>query len=448
MREILPKSLFLLAENCPTPLYVVGGSVRDRLAGLAPLSGVYDFDLCAPLPVDDFLSIAQKSGLSVRAVYKNTGTIKLRDDTGAEYEYSRFRSDEYVRGLHTPAKITFTEDISLDARRRDFTVNAIYYDIKTGAYVDPLDGIPAITEKRLTTVAPASKVFSEDGLRLMRLARQAATLGFTPDHECLCGATEHAALIEDIAPERICTELVATLLADQKYGVLGGHYEGLRLLDTTRVLDRILPELTLGRGMAQRADFHKYDVLEHSLRATYYAEPSVRLAALLHDVGKPFCTLRDSNSHAHPEEGARLAREILTRLKAPKKTIDETALLTALHMYDFDCKTGENKLRRFFVANAPILEKLLLLKQADFSACTDDLSTAPTCARWKTILEKLRAERAPLSLKELAVSGKDLLDLGIEPKQIAQKLQALLFHAVVNPKDNAPERLKKLAIKI
>lgn len=448
MREILPKNLFLLAENCPTPLYVVGGSVRDYLASLTPLTAVYDFDLCAPLSADDFVAIAQKSGLSVRAVYKNTGTVKLRDTTGAEYEYSCFRSDEYVRGLHVPAKITFTEDISLDARRRDFTVNAIYYDIKTGEYVDPLDGVRAVAEKRLTTVASAKKVFSEDGLRLMRLARQAATLGFTPDNECLCGATEHAELINDIAPERIFAELTAILSADQKYGVTGGHYQGLRLLDTTRVLDRILPELTLGRGMSQRADFHKYDVLEHSLRAAYYAAPSVRLAALLHDVGKPFCTLRDGNSHAHPEEGARLTREILTRLKAPKKTIEETALLTALHMYDFDCKTGENKLRRFFVAHASVLDKLLLLKQADFSACMDDTSTAPTFARWKNLLEKLHAEHAPLTLKELAISGKDLLDLGIEPKQIAQTLQALLLHSVVNPKDNVPERLKKLAVKI
>ena len=447
MREILPKTLLNLAENCKNPLYVVGGSVRDHLARLTPKSGKRDFDLSSPTPVETFVESAIKSGFTIKSTYKNTGTLKLQDKGGVGYEYSCFRSDEYVRGTHVPVQTTFTTDINLDARRRDFTCNAIYYDIKAGEYLDPLGGIQAIQDKRLTTVAPAKKVFSEDGLRLMRLARQAACLGFVPDNDCLAGAKENAALIVDISPERIFTELSAILTADEKYGVTGGHYAGLKLLDETRVFDYILPELAAGRNLSQRPDFHKYDILEHSLRAVLYADQDIRLAALLHDVGKPFCQDRDGNVHAHPEEGERLVREILTRLKAPTKTIDETATLVALHMYDFNCKTGENKLRRFFAAHYPILEKLLLVKQADFSACTDDLSIAPTCARWRKLLEKLEQERAPLTLKQLALSGKDLLNAGIKPCLISEILQKLLYHAVCNPKDNAKERLIKLALK-
>ena len=214
------------------------------------------------------------------------------------------------------------------------------------------------------------------------------------------------------------------------------------------MLDYILPELTAGRDLKQRSDFHKYDVLEHSLRAALYADKSIRLAALLHDVGKPFCISRDGNTFSHPEEGEKLVRCILTRLKAPTKTIDETAKLVALHMYDFNCKTGENKLRRFFAAHAPILEKLLLLKQADFSACKDNLSIAPTCLRWQTILDKLQQDRAPLSIKQLALCGKDLLEAGVEPCRISELLQRLLFHAVCNPKDNKKDRLIKLALKL
>lgn len=448
MREILPKNLFNLAENCENPLYVVGGSVRDHLANLTQKTGEPDFDLSSPTPVETFVESAKKSGFIVKATFKNTGTVKLQDEAGVDYEYSCFRSDEYVRGTHVPVQTTFTTDIRLDARRRDFTCNAIYYDIKAGKYLDPLSGIQAIKEKRLTTVAPAKKVFSEDGLRLMRLARQAACLGFTPDDDCLLGAKANAALIADISPERIYTELCAILAADEKYGVKNGHYAGLKLLDETRVLDYILPELSAGRDLAQRADFHKYDVLEHSLRAVLYADKSVRLTALLHDVGKPLCMKRDGNAHAHSEEGEKLARAILTRLKAPTKTIDETAKLVALHMYDFNCRTSENKLRRFFVKHFSSLEKLLLLKQADFSACTDDLSIAPTCARWLAILQKLRAEHAPLTLKELAISGKDLLNISITPSRISEILQTLLYHAVCNPKDNKKERLIKLAFKI
>ena len=446
MRNILPKNLITLAKSAPAPLYVVGGSVRDFLANLTPKNKKWDWDLSSPMPVDVFLSVAENNGFTILSVYKNTGTLKLRDNDGNDYEYSTFRSDKYVRGVHTPVETFFTNDISLDARRRDFTANAVYYDIANDAFVDPLNGIPAIKEKRLTTVDNANKVFGEDGLRLMRLCRQTATLGFTPDTNCLQGAKANAHLIGDISPERILTELDTILLADEKYGVKNGQYHGLKLLEETGVLQEILPELSLGKGMQQRADFHKYDVLEHSLRACSYAHPSVRLASLLHDVGKPFCILRDGNSFAHPIEGERIAKEILTRLKAPKRVIQEVALLTKLHMYDFNCNTSENKLRRFIVQNYPIIDKLLLVKQADFSACMDDTSPAPTCVRWKRLLEKMQEEKAPKTLKELAISGKDLLSLDIPSERFASTLHALLLHTAVNPKDNEKTRLCKLAI--
>lgn len=443
MRNILPKNLILLAQNAPFPLYVVGGTVRDHLAGLTPTA--QDLDICSPTSAEIFANFATEQGFEVKSVFKNTGTVKLQDKDGAEYEYSCFRSDKYIRGTHVPVEIYFTDDIQLDARRRDFTANAVYYDIKTDAYLDPLDGISAVKAKRFTTVAPAQKVFGEDGLRLMRLARQAATLGFTPDQDCLFGATENAALIDDISPERIFTELLAILCADEKYGNADGAYQGLRLLDETGVLARILPELTLGKGMAQRADFHKYDVLEHSLRAVKYAPPSVRLAALLHDVGKPACAIRDGNSYNHPTEGEALARQILQRLKAPKKTTDSVCALVRWHMYDMDCKTSENKLRRFLVEHYSILDDLLALKQADFSACMDDESEAPTCARWRKLLAQMQRENAPFTLKNLQVNGTDLLALGVQPAKISAVLHKLLLHAVTQPSDNKKERLLQLA---
>lgn len=445
MRAILPENLLRLAENCPTPLYVVGGCVRDFLAGLTPHGDVRDWDVCAPLDADGFVSVAQKSDFFIKSVYKNTGTVKLKDKTGLDVEYSCFRSDKYIRGIHTPVEIFFTDDVLLDAKRRDFTANAVYYDIKADKFVDPLGGISAIAEKRLTTVAPAQKVFGEDGLRLMRLARQAAELGFQPDTDCLQGAILNAALIKDIVPERIFTELIAILHADKRFQIAGGQYHGLQLLAQTGVLDYVLPELTLGRGMAQRADFHRYDVLEHSLRAVLYAEENVRLAALLHDVGKPFCMHKDGNTHAHHAEGGAIAKQILFRLKAPKKLAERTVQLVEWHMYDLDGKTGENKLRRFFVEHYPLLNDLMALKQADFSACKDDLRPAPTCVKWKGILEKMKAERAPFTLKELSISGNDLLLAGFPAPQLSKLLSALLLHVAVFPKDNVKTRLLRFA---
>ncbi len=445
MLKILPQELKNLAQAMPVPLYVVGGSTRDFLAGLTP--AVHDWDICAPLPAEEFSKIATENGFSVRAVYKNTGTVKLEKKFG--YEYSSFRSDKYVRGVHVPTEIFFTDDVNLDAKRRDFTANAVYFDIVKGEYVDPLGGIPAIQEKRLTTVDDPKKVFGEDGLRLMRLARQTAQLGFTPDENCLSGARENAALIADISPERIFEELLLILSADQKCGVKNAPYRGLKLLQSIGVLRYILPELAAGENLAQRANFHKYDVLEHSFRAVQYAEkidadPIFRLAALLHDVGKPLCMLRDGNAFAHHEEGELLVKNILTRLKAPKKTIEAVAWLTKWHMYDFDCKTSEKKLRRFFVSYSPSIELLLKIKQADFSACADDFSPAPTCVKWRTILEKMRAEKTPFSLKELAVNGRDLLPL-FPAERISVLLNGLLMHVAVFPKDNEKNRLLKLA---
>jgi poly(A) polymerase/tRNA nucleotidyltransferase (CCA-adding enzyme) len=443
MRSSIPNTLFSLAFSLPTPLYVVGGSVRDHLANLH--CDIPDWDICAPISAQDFAEIATQCGFTIQAVYKNTGIVKLADIDGVDYEYTCFRSDKYVRGTHVPVEIHFTDDIALDARRRDFTANAIYYDIQAENYVDPLGGIADAKENRLRTVTDAKKVFGEDGLRLMRLARQAAQLNFYPDEECLQGAKMNAALIKDISPERIFTELLAILYADEKYGHKNGPYLGLTLLQKTGVLHHILPELALGENMAQRADFHKYDVLEHSLRAACYAGKGIRLAALLHDVGKPFCKLRDGNSYAHADEGAQIAVEILTRLKAPKKTIEQVRELTLWHMYDFDCKTKEPKLRRFFIEHYEILEELLLIKQADYSACTDDFEIAPTCRKWQSLLDAMRKENAPFTLKELAVNGNDLKALGIPAPKLAYVLHELLLHAAVNPKDNEKPRLLRLA---
>jgi tRNA nucleotidyltransferase/poly(A) polymerase len=280
----------------------------------------------------------------------------------------------------------------------------------------------------------------------MRLARQAAHLGFSPDSECLLGAKQNAYLIKDISPERIFTELQSILRAEERYGNKDGAYQGLRLLEEIGVFAYIFPELQLGKNMTQRKDFHDYDVLEHSLRAVKYADSSIRLAALLHDIGKPFCQNRDGNVHEHHKEGAILAKQVLTRLKAPNHLIKRIPALIEWHMYDMDCKTSEHKLRRFFVEHAPLLEKLLLIKQADYSACKDDLSPCPTSVKWKAVFSKMQAENAPFFLKDLAVKGNELAEWGIPKKEISKYLKKLLLYAVNSPQDNEKKRLQKICL--
>ena len=578
MRDFLPEPLILLARELKKqtgkPLYLVGGCVRDFLAGF-PLASS-DFDLCAPVPAETFKNIATACGFRADATYARTGTVKIskitaKNTDGAkkdrenkmrpssvtcgdtfplggrldlvencipggnlwetenkmrpssvrvadsfpprgrldlaencipggnlwktenkarpssvrvadsfppggsldtaencaprgsldkvEAEYAAFRSDKYIRGEHTPAETFFTEDIFLDARRRDFACNAIYYDISADSFVDPLGGIDDVNAKRLRTADAPDKVFGEDGLRLLRLARFAGTTGFTPTAETIASAKKNAALIADIAPERVFAELKLILSADEKYGNERGVYEALKILDETHVFDGIFPELTAGRNLKQRADFHDHDVLEHSLRAAAYSARAgalaggedvpapfeVRLAALLHDIGKPAAYFRDGKFSDHPNMGAEICRAALTRLKAPVKTIAFIEDLTRWHMYDYDLKTKENKLRKFIVSHYDIFTALLLVKQADYSACKDDLSPAPCVIRLKNLEAKMRAENVPFSLKELAVRGNEIAPLLPSPRYVGATLNELLLHCAMIPSDNVKERLLRLA---
>ncbi len=446
MKQFLPENLIRLAESCPFPLYLVGGSVRDFLRGA--LSEKPDWDLCSPAPEEALISAARTCGFTVKAVYKRTGTVKLTDADGAGYEFTRFRTDKYVRGLHAPSEILFTDDIALDARRRDFCANAVYYEIASGTFVDPLNGREDVAKGRLRTVAPADKVFGEDGLRLMRLARIAAETGFSPDEECLAGARKNAALIGDIVPERIFAELSLLLTADRKSGLGDAHYRGLKILHAAGVLAVILPELAAGEGIVQRRDFHDHDVLEHSLRCALYAPPEIRFAALLHDVGKPFCYLRDGNFYEHPREGARIAEEILTRLKAPKALTEKTKRLVLLHMRDYNLQMKGVKVRRAIVENAPLLPALLALFQADYSACKDDTGEAPVVGKWKSILAEMEREGAPRTPGELAVNGKELQAAGISPKRTGEALDDLLCYAAEDGRRNEKNALIARAQKL
>lgn len=445
MRTILPEKLVKFAESLPYPLYIVGGRVRDFAAGLQ--SAAADTDVCAPATPADFAERAERAGFNVKAEYKNTGTVKFSCGE-EEFEFACFRSDEYVRGGHRPVATYLTDDINLDARRRDFKCNAVYYDIAAGKFVDPLGGLEDIDKKRISAVAPAKKVFGEDGLRLMRLARIAAQTGFLPDGECMEGARANAELIRDVSAERIFAELMQILSADKKYGVKTGQYTGLKILKNTGVLQIILPELCAGGGVVQNKKYHKYDVLEHSLRCALYADESVRFAALLHDIGKPYCLKTAGNFIGHDEEGARLAGEICARLKAPKKLTEETVELIKLHMYDFRCDAKENKVRKFIIGNVGILDKLLLLKQADYSACTDDFSVAPSVEKFRGIYAAMRREGVPLNLKELAVKGNDLLGAGVPAQEVGNTLEQLLSDCAIklveNEKDKLLTRLKKV----
>lgn len=439
MKLSIPEKLHILADKADFPLYVVGGAVRDALCGYA----YEDFDIAAPVSAEKLETLAQDAGFTVQCAYKRTGTVNLTDGEH-KYEFTSFRTDVYGGGGHAPAEVSFTKDIAADARRRDFRCNAVYYDVAKEEFVDPLGGLDDIRARAMNTTRDADEVFSEDGLRLMRLARQCAENGFTPSLECIFGAKFNAARIQKIAPERIFTELQLILHADEKHGIACAQYDGLKLLEGTDVLAYILPELTAGKGMDQRRDFHDHDVLEHSLRAVKYADSRVRLAALLHDAGKPYCRIETGKYHGHDAEGARIGKEILERLKAPKKLTETVVRLIRTHMYDLDGRAKENKIRAFIAHNYDIYPLILLVKQADFSACKDVLSVCPTVTKWEKIRKKMQREGAPFTMKEMHIDGNALKGL-FPPEKIGGVLEKLFHECLYDGSRNDRTKLLREA---
>lgn len=438
----LGEKLNILANILSAPLYAVGGVVRNFLID-GSISE--DVDLSGAITAEEFTSALNKVGLEITATYPRTGTVMFKDGK-TRYEFTSFRTETYVSGEHKPINTEFTDSIELDARRRDFKCNAIYYDIKNQRIVDVLKGVSDVKEKRLDTVREAQTVFQHDGLRLMRLARFAGELNFTPTEQVLLAAERFSSNVLDITAERIYSELKMILVADTKYPFSdkNGHYTALKILDRTRVLDKIFPELTLGRDMAQRADFHKFDVLEHSLKTVLYAQKNIRLAALLHDVGKPYCMIKNGEYYNHDLEGEKIAKEILFRLKVDKKTAEKVLFLIKNHMWDMDCKTGRLKVRKFLVKNYPLIPELLSLKQADFTASMESGDVCPTVKKWQGILGEMKTDGTPFSIKELKISANDLIEIGVENKRIGAVLSQLFERAVENPKLNDRAKLVEI----
>lgn len=436
-----------LAGLLPKPLYVTGGFVRNKLLNLP----VTDSDVCSALTTSEVASALDGSDFLVRAVYPRMGTMLLEDATdGSQLEYTAFRTESYaVGGGHTPCDVRFGCTLEEDALRRDFTVNAIYCNCLNDELTDPTGGLTDLNARTIRTVTAPEIVFGSDGLRLLRMVRFCAQLGFSPEAHTLKAAVAFRDNLTDISVERKADEFLKILEADRKYPSLcnaDGHLRGIRMLLETGMMEYLLPELTLGVGMAQRADFHKYDVAEHSIHAFALVPPHLRLTALLHDIGKPTVFLRNGNFHGHELEGAEIAYEIaLERFKLPKAQCRRIHDLVALHMYDLNCTTREGKLRVFLSWNRELLADLFLLKNADYEACGFHSGECPTVTRMREVLQRMQEQGAPTSLKELNLTASDLKLCFPEIPQnhygiILKKLFEL---AVKNPSLNTREILLK-----
>ncbi|MEG1893916.1 MAG: HD domain-containing protein [Clostridia bacterium] len=446
----IPKGLERLARlfyEAGARLYAVGGMIRNPLLGL-PVS---DMDITSAMLPGDLIALCEHNGIHHIEKGIDFGTIELHY-SGMSLEHTTFRSDIYGEGgTHRPQDVRFTKTLGEDAFRRDFTINAIYLDILDGGLSDPTGGLHDISARIMRATNPDPAVIMQnDALRILRMARFAAELGFDVEDETLNAAKRFSAKLKDISHERIRDELTKILLSDIRYANSSGVLRGLTLLEKTGALDVILPELALGRAIQQKAAYHAYDVLWHSLHTAQEAQPTIvmRLAGLLHDVGKPKVYIETGKMYNHDAIGENIAREILTRLKYPNAIKKQVCTLVRYHMYDLSGLAKENTLRmKFALLGYETSLALCDMREADVHGSGRISGEVKTAERWRDILARMKAQGAPFCEDELKCTGADImqwLSLPSSPR-IGEIKRAMLLHCAQKPQDNVPEKLKKLA---
>lgn len=440
---IVSPALEALKEIWKGDIFVVGGAVRDSLLGYAPT----DVDLASPLTPDEVEKLLKDTPFTTRRHSPRLGTLGI-SGMGEKFEYTAFRSDSYPNdGSHTPTLVRFGVDISEDALRRDFTVNSVYYDLKCDKLVDPVGGVADIERKIVRTARPAREVLKEDALRILRMARFCGKLGFEADAELMDTAREMRETLREIAPERVRDELKGILLADVSNALPDAHVRAFSLMTDIGATRVVLPEVAKCVGVKQNPVWHKYDVYEHMLKTFGAIAPrtETRLAAILHDIGKPAAGYTKGVTREHPEFGAWLARERLTALRFPQKTVDRVSTLIRLHMFDLKGDVTEKEERIFILEHADCIADLIALKNADRigSGLRDDPS--PAAVRLSETFAAMKKEGVAFKIADLKAGGADTLALPAETRGYA--LRALLKENAWNARVRTEEGAKEFIMR-
>jgi poly(A) polymerase len=358
-------------------LAIVGGPVRDALLGHA----THDLDFTTDARADEILRIVTPISTAQWDVGREFGTIgaRIRDErTGAveQVEITTYRADSYD-GLTRKPTVEFGDTLEGDLARRDFTVNAMALRVPSRTLVDPTGGVEDLVARRLRTPADPQVSFGDDPLRMLRAARFASQLGFEVDPATVAAMAALRTTLSIVSPERIQGELVRLLQTDDPV-------PGIRLLVDTGLMELFLPEVPALRLEVDEHHHHK-DVYEHSLTVLRQAielervrlpdavpDVPLRLAALLHDIGKPATRRLESGGgvtfHHHDIKGARLARKRLQALRVDSDTIAQVAHLIELHLRFFGYAEGawtDSAVRRYVRDAGPELDRLHILTRAD-----------------------------------------------------------------------------------
>ena len=435
MRIEMPSGVKYIIEQLKTSgyeAYAVGGCVRDSILGRKP----NDWDITTSAKPEDVKSIFRRT--IDTGIQHGTVTVMLKDEA---YEITTYRIDGEYSDHRRPDGVTFTSELSEDLLRRDFTINAMAYNDEDGL-VDLYGGLQDLDNKIIRCVGDPDERFDEDALRIMRAVRFAAQLGFEIDSETKAAAAGHAKELNEVSAERIETELTKLITSDHPEKIMEMYELGITAV--------ILPEFDEMVMTEQNSPYHLYDVGRHTVEVMKNTSPTkvMRYTALLHDSGKVDKKTTDEagvdhfKGHAFVSE--KKARVILKRLRMDNDTIRDVSTLCLWH--DFGINGASKKaVRRMLSQMGPqYFDQLVEIKKADMLGQSDYL-LEDRQQRFDQLVqyhEEIVRDKDPLSIAELKINGKDLIDMGIKPgPKMGEILQELLDSVLENPSMNKKETL-------
>ena len=412
--------------------YAVGGCVRDSVLGRIPA----DWDITTsalPEQVKELFHRTIDTGIE-------HGTVTVMMDKEG-FEVTTYRIDGEYRDHRHPEQVNFTGELKEDLRRRDFTINAMAYNDRCGM-VDAFGGIEDLKHGVIRCVGVAGERFEEDALRILRAVRFAAQLGFEIEKETADAARALAGNLKDISAERIQTELVKLLVSP--------HPEMLRTAYELGITRVVLPEFDVMMETPQHHPHHMYSVGEHTLKALEFTDPEkvLRLSVLFHDFGKPQTrTTVDGvdHFHGHANVSAQETVRIMRRLKFDNATMDQVKRIVLYH--DARPQPDERQIRRLLHrAGEDIFPELFQIMGADILAQSEyrKIEKLVNLERVHQVYDEILKRKDCISLKNLQVTGKDLIAAGMEPgKKIGEILNQMLEDVLETPEHNEREYLLK-----
>lgn len=427
------------------PFYVVGGFVRDSYLGIQSLVRD-DIDLCSPVKPKELKIMLQGTKFAVSALNEKFGVMEINGKR--RYEFATFRREVYEDESHSPTSVEFIDDLEEDARRRDFRINAIYYDIQNGSYIDPLGGIEDLRDKKITTVKVPKIVFNDDPERILRLVRFACALGLAIPEDEWFYAKQNAFKVRFMSKFRLKKEFEKLLTADQIYPELlytkDAHFRAMVLIGELGIWGEILPAMQDMQNTKLRDNKGEL-IYDHILNSLKNSSSKIRLAILLHDAAK-VKTMEEKKSFFGSKDFVRVIVEKNLGINGLgfSKQIVENVIKTILG-YDFN-KYGlvpKKRVRLFVFKNRAVIENVIEMKSVIYNETTGYSKKCKSAEILRNTYNQMLKEGAPFDLRDLAVDGEDIIKLypNINVENIDVLLDSLHEWAVMNARKNNKQEL-------